>query len=128
MRTATPSPVLAVVPTLDALADDPSRVAALPVETVRALYARMLVCQAALTPRLLTAVGAASGPPLPPPGPEWITAAQVREQFGLDALWLAEHRRGLQQCRIVSSPSRKVRLYSVARLRRFIEQQAEPVR
>ena len=80
------------------------------------LYTRCCLCQAALRARLL----AASGSRLPlhlPPGPEWITAAQVREQFGLDSAWLAEHRRELQARRIVSAVSRKVRLYSVPRLR-----------
>ena len=54
-------------------------------------------------------------------------SAAVEARFGLDAAWLAEHRRELQARRIVSPVSRKVRLYSVARLRRLIEPQAESV-
>ena len=124
MPTAAPSP-LAVVPSLDDLARDPERATTLPLDTAQALYARVLVCQAALLPRLLApAVGAASSPPLLSPAPEWITAEKVHEHFGLDASWLGEHRRELQSRKIVSPVSRKVRLYNVVRLRRLIEGRA----
>ena len=126
MRPAVPAPVL--VPTLDALAQDPSIAVSLPRDAAVSLYMRCAITEAALRARLLGDPAPASSPPPSPSGPEWITAAQVREQFGLDSAWLAEHRRELQARRIVSAVSRKVRLYSVPRLRRLIEQQAESVR
>jgi hypothetical protein len=48
--------------------------------------------------------------------------SQVEAQYGLSATWLNEHAREMEKVPgLVSKPSRKVKLYRAATLRRWIE-------
>jgi len=117
--TATPLP-----PTLDLIATDPAVVRGLPAEVRQALVLKVAAVLAALA-----ATGPTSGP-LPaltsPPGRpeesvEWLNSTQVEQRFGLTRRWLADHASELRRLRIVAAPSRKVRIYHAARLRRYLE-------
>jgi hypothetical protein len=123
MRTAAPSAVLAVVPSLDALADDPTRATTLPLDTARALFQRVALVQALLLGRLMEG---ASLPPAPPSEreiEEWLSAEQVQARFALPKRWLSDHMRELRSHRIVSRPSRKVVVFHARRFSRFLEAQ-----
>jgi hypothetical protein len=62
------------------------------------------------------------GPPGPGPEPEqWLAEKQVTEGFGLTAEWLEDHQADLRAHKIISKPSRKVRLYHARRLVRYLE-------
>lgn len=120
MRPAVPAPTLAVVPTLDALASDPSLAASLPRETAVSLYTRCALAEAALRARLLGDAGQAVLPP-ERESEEWMSAAQVEARFGLPKRWLSDHSAELGRLRIVSRPSRKVVVFHGRRLSRFLE-------
>lgn len=117
-------PSTVAIPTLDDLARDPSLAGALPRHAAAALVAAGLVAVSAAAGRLL----ALSTEPDASPrdlgreaGPETLTAAGVEALFGLSARWLEDHGRALDLHRIRHRPSRKMVLYHVGRLRRFIE-------
>ena len=113
---------------LAALLAEPSRVTELDPEAARALLSQVSALAFAL------AVRAATTPPAPSPGggdgsrnghPEpavWLSASQVEAVYGLTAAWLSEHSRELDRVPgLVTKPSRKVRLYRAATLRRWLE-------
>ncbi len=56
--------------------------------------------------------------------PEWLSREVVAARYGLNARWLADHRRQLRQRGIISKPSRKTTLYHARRLARFLEERS----
>jgi predicted DNA-binding transcriptional regulator AlpA len=79
-------------PTLDKLADDPSRAAALPLEATTALLARLTVVQAALTTRALTL---ALAPAEPNPGDALLDVPAAAAKLGVSTSSLYRHARTL---------------------------------
>jgi hypothetical protein len=113
-----PAPVL--VPTLDALADDPTRVTTLPLDTARVLFQRVALVQALLLGRLMEGASPLTAPPSERESEEWLSAEQVQVRFALPKRWLSDHMRELRAHRIVSRPSRKVIVFHARRLGRFL--------
>jgi len=105
----------------------------LPPETVPALIGELARLQALLWTRLpdtarrsadRTAAGGTGA--AQNPGPEWLSREVVAARYGLSTRWLADHRRQLRQCGIISKPSRKTTLYHARRLARFLEERSRP--
>ena len=121
MATALPTPALVAVPSLDDLARDPERVTALPLDTARALFQSVTLVQALLLGRLMEGASLSMARPPERDAEEWLNAEQVGIRFGLEKRWLSDHMRELRSHRIVSRPSRKVIVFHVRRLGRFLE-------
>jgi len=110
------------MPTLAELLRDPAQAASLsPPERSRLLgEALALVAMLASAPVIAngTNLAAASDEV------EWLSPAGVEAKFGLSARWLEDHAAELRRLKIVSAPSRKVRVYSRAKLARYVEARA----
>ncbi len=109
---------------LDALAANPALATAVPPEIRQVLVLRAAAALAAL------AAGSVTGSPEQPAVAsastgssegEWLDSDGVQRVFSLDARWLADHAGELRRLRIVSAPSRKVRLYHRGRLARLLD-------
>ncbi len=110
----------APLPTLDALAADPGLAVQLSPEARQALILRTAAALAALA-AAGPIPGLAPAPASPPTRDEWIGADEVGRRFSLTRRWLEDHSGLLRRLKIVAAPSRKVRLYHVGRLARFLE-------
>jgi len=112
-------------PSLDALAADPGLAATVSPEARQALVLRLAAVLAALA----ASTGLRPAPSSPAlrddEGAQWLAVDEVKRRFGLDRRWLADHAIRLRQLKIVTAPSRKVRLYHVGRLGRFLEARCE---
>jgi hypothetical protein len=103
-------------PTLDDLAQDPGRAAALPAEVKRAVTLRCLTILVACA----ADAGAAAPPPPPPVEEQYVTAEAGARLLGVSRRWLYRNKRRLP---FVRSLSRKVLQVSLPALRRW--QQAQ---
>ncbi len=76
---------LAPVPSLDEIAREPAKAAALPAETARALFGQVVLVQAALLPQLLRPDAGADGPE---PPEDWISLDAAAALVGRPRSWL----------------------------------------
>ncbi|MGH9813305.1 MAG: hypothetical protein ACRD4T_09240 [Candidatus Acidiferrales bacterium] len=108
---------------LDAVAADPGVVVHLSAAVRQTLVLRAAAALAALAAWSANAEQppSASASSMSSSEPEWLDSDGVTQRFGLDKRWLADHARELRRLRITTRPSRKVVLYHVARLRRYLE-------
>ena len=83
---------MTTAPTLDKLADDPGKAAALPLETTTALLARLAVAQAALTTR---AVVLALTPAVSATGDSLLDVDAAAAKLGVSTSYLYRHARTL---------------------------------
>ena len=58
--------------------------------------------------------------------PYWLSVEAVVSSFGLTPRWLEDHREDLRRRHILSKPSRKMTLYHMQRLTRFLEERSRP--
>src|SRR5262249_28400032 len=113
---------MATTPTLDRLADDPGKAAALPLEATTALLARLAVAQAALTAR---AVALALAPPPPGAGDSLLDVPTTAAKLGVSTSYLYRHAKSLP---FTVRVGRGVR-FSAAGIDRYIgQQEAKPPR
>jgi hypothetical protein len=124
-------PLLAAVPTLDELVSTPSMATTLPRPVAAALLPGAVTVLGVLLARLLDHPerGPHSDHPVSPPvagEPEYISADDVTRRFSLSRDWLEDHARDLRARGIVVKPSRKVRLYHLRKLRRFVDGRTTP--
>jgi hypothetical protein len=112
------TPPLRAVQSVDALLTEPELI-----HKVSAEEARTLVTQlAALLLTLSLRAREPMAPIIDTKDPAvWLSAEQVEQRFGLNNLWLMEHRKQLGALGIVARPSRKIRVYDTKRLARFLE-------
>jgi predicted DNA-binding transcriptional regulator AlpA len=83
-------PILTVVPTLDAIADDPGKAAEVPPATARALYLRAVIVLNALLP-LVLAPNSVTAQPAPPEPDRYLEANEVCAALGVTKAWLYRH-------------------------------------
>jgi hypothetical protein len=117
------TPPVVAVPSLDELASNPSVATALPRPVAAALLPSALTVVGILFSRLhdTPEPGAPASHPANSDEPEYLSAADVTRRFGLSRDWLEHHARDLRGRGIIAKPSRKVCLYNVRKLRRFVE-------
>ena len=120
---------LTIIMTVKAVLDvgqllrEPQRVSQLSMEDARTLITQL----ATLLVLLSTRASETSQPVVVSEPPVlWLSSEQVEQRFGLSNAWLMEHRRQLAGLGIVSRPSRKVRLYDIKKLGRFVESRRVP--
>ena len=81
---------LAAVPTLDEIAREPGKAAALPPDTTRALFSQLVVVQAALLPQMLCTDRNPVAAPEPPE--DWIALDAAAALVGRPRSWLLRRR------------------------------------
>jgi hypothetical protein len=103
------------VPSLDALAVDPSKVSGLPPAVARAL----LVEIASLQPLLICQAFGMAETVEPTVSEDLLTVEQVTQRFGVTERWLYRHKKQLPH----SQPTRKVLLFPAKKLERWFAAQ-----
>ena len=104
------------VPSLDALAADPSKAATLSPETAQALLCSL----AGVLPLLIAQSTKATGPAeVPSTSERLLTVDEVLKQYGVKKQWLYRHKKSMPY----SQPSQKVLLFPEGKLAKWFANQ-----